>query len=72
MLVRDIYGLGLSNVIVLLSGKNHFTDEDGYVVYDIFSYITPNELTWFLHNKESLCFIRADGYFIEVNYLEDK
>jgi len=52
--------------------KNHFTDEDGYVVYDIFSYITPNELTWFLHNKESLCFIRADGYFIEVNYLEDK
>ena len=52
--------------------ENYFTDEDGYVVYDIFSYITPNELTWFLHNKESLCFIRADGYFIEVNYLEDK
>ena len=57
-------------VLYYYPDENYFTDEDGYVVYDIFSYITPNELMWFLHGKESVCFIRANSCFIEVNYWE--
>lgn len=36
--------------------ENYFTDEDGFVIYDIFQYISPWELALFKEYRES-CYI---------------
>lgn len=53
--------------------NNQFFQEGGWVVYDIFTYITPNELLIFKNKKEDLC-IRNDrhDFLIGLFYIQMK
>ncbi|HZJ76714.1 MAG TPA: hypothetical protein VFC70_03290 [Oscillospiraceae bacterium] len=46
--------------------KNYFLDEMGFVVYDIFRYITPNELMVFKYYNEDIRIERSNGDIIEL------
>ncbi len=40
--------------------ENYFIDEDGNIIYDIFSYITPNELLFFKMSDMDLLIDKND------------
>ncbi len=46
--------------------NNYFLDERGFIVYDIFRYITPNELIVFKHFNEDTRIERPNGDIIEL------
>lgn len=43
--------------------RNYFVDEYGWPVYDIFKYMTPNQLLLFKHNQRSIR-ILADNHTV--------
>ena len=55
-------------VIVMLYDheNNYFIDETGYIIYELFKYITPNELLLFKQMNEDLFILRPNGDYIEM------
>lgn len=53
--------------------KNHnkFVDECGYIIFDIFRYITPNEFYDFLEKKEYMCLRKNSNTYIELIYPDE-
>ena len=51
--------------------KNCFIDEMGETIYNIFDYITPNELFIFREEKEDLFIIKPNGGYVEIIFPED-
>lgn len=49
---------------------NKFVDDDGFIVWNIYDYITPGMLRLFLEEKIYMCFERSPGYFVEMFYPE--
>lgn len=41
--------------------ENHFVDENGFIIYNLFDYVSPNELKIFKMEDEDMFFIRPDG-----------
>lgn len=54
---------------IYYSEENYFVDESGSIVYDIFRYITPNDLYLFKHNREFMIFEKGN-ITVEIYYLE--
>ncbi len=52
--------------------RNCFYDEDGFYVWNIYKYITPNMLFLFKKKKEYMSFEVKKGVFIELFYPEDE
>lgn len=51
--------------------QNVFMDADGFVIFNLFTYITPNDLMLFKRNKEDMEVLSVSGeYFIELVYPE--
>lgn len=50
--------------------NNKFVDEGGYIIWDIFKYITPNDLYLFRKNKECMFvpYQTAKGWICELYY----
>lgn len=46
--------------------NNYFVDDTGTIIYDLFKYITPNELLLFKQMNEDLFILRPNGDYIEV------
>lgn len=36
--------------------NNILVDEDGFIIYDVFAFVTPSELALFKHNRECAIF----------------
>ena len=53
--------------------ENKFIDKDGWIVWDIFKYITPNDLYLFRKKKECMVvpYQTAPGWLCELYYSED-
>lgn len=51
---------------------NRMIDEDGYIICDIFSIITPNDLYLFKFHKEYTLIKNKFGELIELYYPEDE
>ena len=49
---------------------NCFVDENGCIVYNLFDYVTPNELLIFKQEREDLFITKPDGKYIEIIYPE--
>lgn len=48
-----------------------FTDEDGFIVFNIYDYITPDMFYMFRKKREYMCFEPKHGWFVELMYPED-
>lgn len=46
--------------------NNYFIDENGFIIYELFKYITPNELLQFKQTNEDLFLLRPNGDYIEM------
>ena len=46
--------------------NNYFVDENGFVIYELFRYITPSELLTFKTTNEDLFILRSNGDYIEM------
>ena len=46
--------------------NNYFVDENGCIIYELFKYITPNELLLFKQMNEDLFILRPNGDYIEM------
>lgn len=46
--------------------NNYFIDENGFIIYELFRYITPNELLQFKQTNEDLFLLRPNGDYIEM------
>lgn len=46
--------------------NNYFIDENGFIIYELFKYITPNELLQFKQTNEDLFILRPNGDYIEM------
>jgi len=46
--------------------NNYFIDENGFIIYELFRYITPNELLLFKQTNEDLFLLRPNGDYIEM------
>lgn len=46
--------------------NNYFIDETGSIIYELFKYITPNELLLFKQVNEDLFILRPNGDYIEM------
>ena len=46
--------------------NNYFVDETGTIIYELFKYITPNELLLFKQINEDLFILRPNGDYIEM------
>lgn len=46
--------------------NNYFVDETGTIIYELFKYITPNELLLFKQMNEDLFILRPNGDYIEM------
>ena len=67
----DIYfptPINLNKSIAYDSNDNTLTDEDGNIMYNIFSLITPNVLFLFKKNKEFMCVEGLQGGLIDLVY----
>ena len=51
---------------------NLMADEDGFLVYNIYDYITPSMLFLFLKKKETMIFEIRSRCFIELVYPEEE
>lgn len=49
---------------------NIFYDENGYPIFDLFEYITPNELYLFKKTREDYFALRPNGDYVEMIYPE--
>ena len=48
---------------------NNFIDENGFIIFDIYSHINPNMIFLFKSYKEDMLIKSKDGlYFIELIY----
>ena len=47
---------------------NYFFDSMGDIVYNLFDYITPNDLIVFKSMYEDLCIIKPHGVYVEMFY----
>lgn len=52
--------------------RRRFVDEDGFVINDIYKYISPLEMYLFLRRKEYTLIIDPDDYLIELLYEYDE
>jgi hypothetical protein len=52
--------------------QNIFIDCGGYIVYNIFEYITPSDLMLFKHRKEYMLVERRCGGFVELIWPDDE
>ena len=50
---------------------NLMMDEDGFLVYNIYDYITPSMLFLFLKKKETMIFEISSRCFVELVYPEE-
>ena len=50
---------------------NIIVDDDGHIVYDIFSYITPNQLMFLKKRRASYTFKRFNNSAVRVVYVYD-
>ena len=69
------YERGYSDLWVVMSlfyysEENYFVDEDGFVIYDPFAFITPGELSIFKRDQETCYFPRGEFGVVEVLYPE--
>lgn len=44
--------------------NNYFVDENGFIIYELFKYITPSELLTFKTTNEDLFILRSNGDYI--------
>lgn len=49
--------------------ENIFTDEGGYVIFNPYRYITPNDLMLFKKKKEYTMLFTPEGYPVELFYM---
>ena len=52
--------------------RNKMMDCDGFIIYDIYRYITPSMLRVFLTDREYKCFEVSKDTFIEMIYPEEE
>lgn len=45
---------------------NYFVDEGGYIIYNIFSYISPSQLLLFKKHRTYMCVATPKGDVIEL------
>lgn len=63
----DIY----TNALYYDDVKNIMTDEDGFVVYDIYKFVTPSQLHLFKEKKRSMIITDKTGTDLELVYNND-
>jgi hypothetical protein len=51
--------------------NNCFVDEDGFIVYNIYSLVRPSDIFLFRRNKEYMLVVGVYGDLVELYYPDD-
>ena len=63
---------GYNRILIYWKEDNLFTDEEGQIIFNIFSLITPNDLYLFKKNKDNATIDGLQGGVIDIVYSEYK